>query len=53
MAANGDFKIAPNGTGRVKVTNATSSSTQITFEPILMEKVLSSPWFSDINIEGE
>ena len=28
-AANGDITIAPNGTGRTKVTNATSSSTQI------------------------
>ena len=28
-AANGDITIAPNGTGRVKITNATSSSTQI------------------------
>ena len=28
-AANGDITVAPNGTGRAKVTNATSSSTQI------------------------
>ena len=27
-AANGDITVAPNGTGRAKVTNATSSSTQ-------------------------
>ena len=27
-AANGDITIAPDGTGRTKVTNATSSSTQ-------------------------
>ena len=27
--ANGDMTLAPNGTGRVKITNATSSSTQI------------------------
>jgi hypothetical protein len=27
-AANGDITVAPNGTGRTKVTNATSSSTQ-------------------------
>jgi len=28
-AANGDITVAPNGTGRAKVTNATSSSTQV------------------------
>jgi len=28
-AANGDITVAPNGTGRTKVTNATSSSTQV------------------------
>ena len=27
-AANGDITLAPDGTGRTKVTNATSSSTQ-------------------------